>query len=134
MEAQGKEVVHELGTCYLSPAHFAVRALCKDLIDDHRVREDRLETIAPSCYTVSGSDDSTSDRTFDEWIKAEMGNIQPRGPLLRFLGLLRCLAPTCFNGGILARTMLHYIKLYDQFFEAFNYTMPLPPATRISLT
>lgn len=129
VKAQGKEVVHELGTCYLSPGYFAVHALCKELIDDYGVREDRFETVGPSCYTVRGSDDSTVDKTFDEWINAEVGNIQLRGPLLRFLRLFRCLAPTSFNSAILARNMLQYIKLYDQFFGAFNYTMPLPLAT-----
>ena len=123
-------VVHELGTCYLSPAYFAVRALCKELIDDHGVREDRFETMAPSCYNVSGSDDSTFDWTLDEWINAEISNVQPGGPLLRFWGLLRCLAPTWINSEILlGRSVLRYIKLYDQIFGALNYTMHLPPAT-----
>ena len=129
VKAQGNEVVHELGTCYLSPAYFAVHALCKVLIDDCGVREDRFETVGPSCYTVRGSDDSTFDKTIDEWINAEVGNIQLRGSLLRFLRLFRCLAPTSFNSAILTRNMLQYIKLYDQFLGAFNYTMPLPPAT-----
>ena len=104
--------------------------MCKELIDDYGVREDRFETVDPSCFTVSGSDDSTSDRTLDEWINAEISNVQPGGPLLRFWGLLRCLAPTWINSEILlGRSVLRYIKLYDQIFGAFNYTMPLPPAT-----
>ncbi|KAJ8598561.1 hypothetical protein CTAYLR_001397 [Chrysophaeum taylorii] len=59
-------IFHDLGTCYLSPSYYAVRALFEELVKDYGVPDGTFDAVRPDAYTTKT--DGGIDQTFDEWV------------------------------------------------------------------
>jgi len=117
--------VHELGTCYLHPAYYAVRALFEEIKKMPGATE-KFEEVGPDVYTVRT--EGRADLGFDEWITS---NIQLQ-PTYSIFALSRILFPYEDTAIELITAKDKYNRLHGQLFGDFNFTMP-PPLTTESL-
>jgi len=119
------ETVHELGTCYLHPAYYAVRALFEEIKKMPGATEP-FEEVAPDVYTVRMN--GRADLGFDEWVTSNL-QLQPK---YSAFALSRIMFPYEDAAVEIILAKDRYNLLHEQIFGDFNFTMP-PPLTTESL-
>lgn len=112
-------VVHELGTCYLHPAYFAVRALVEELkampgCDD----PDFGREVAPEGYAIQGA--GREAYTLEEWVTSELEG-QPRWSPW---ALSRILVPKMDTAAELLTAKARYKRLHQEHLGDYDYSMP----------
>ena len=110
-------VVHELGTCYLHPAYFAVRALLQELASKAE-RPGFAEEVAPINYRVRQL--GGEDLTLEQWITSNLEKQADPG----LWALTRVLLPTGDTAVELEVAKVAYNALHRATFGVYNYSLP----------
>ncbi|KJC46364.1 hypothetical protein UP09_13070 [Bradyrhizobium sp. LTSP885] len=112
-------VVHELGTCYLDPAYFAVRTLVKQLkaMLGAEGKEFGVE-VAPIHYSVNSL--GKGSLTLEEWVTSKL-QVQPSWSPM---ALFRILFPPIDTAVELLAAKAAYNRLHEDIFGQYDYTMP----------
>eukprot|EP00924_Labyrinthula_sp_SR-Ha-C_P014374 maker-scaffold_20-snap-gene-4.45-mRNA-1 protein AED:0.14 eAED:0.16 QI:82/0.5/0.33/1/1/0.66/3/0/1162 len=133
-DVDGEEMNHDLGTCYLSPSYFAVRALLKELQDmtflaENRDKEkyfpDITREVTPIGYSLE-SKDWTQERSLEEFLYQE-------GKDSTCIDDFCCYTPATRRVGFEAGLLLakvKYCKLHQQLCGNYFYTLPAQPQPR----
>lgn len=112
-------VIHELGTCYLSPAYFAVRALFQELKQMPGCDLPKFgEEVEPLNYAIRRP--GLVDQSLPEWITTNV-EVQPHGSIF---SLTRILFPLIDTGIELLLAKERYNKLHAEIIGSYSYTMP----------
>ena len=113
---------HELGTCYLHPAYFAVRdGLFKELAAAHNTSPEALfQEVAPDSYVFTKP--GHAQLTIDEWI-ASMIQVQPS---CSFFNPCRILFPIVDSQAEMLLAKSIYSKLHESIFGRYHFSMPPP--------
>lgn len=135
----GKDIWHELGTCYLAPSYYAVRALLRELQDEtsrrldiarksgnqkdiekweNTVSVDIAEEVAPDSYTLSSG--GKTSMSLEEWV---MQNGAENTLLDNFF-------PCCSKTAVQIATIRakrKYCELWMRYLGGFYHTMPPRP-------
>jgi hypothetical protein len=120
-------IVHELGTCYLHPAYFAVRSLIKELrqILGSRAGDFGAE-VAPIHYSITRLGKG-GDLSLEEWVIANL-QVQPRWSPL---ALFRILFPKPDTVVELLAAKDTYNRLHEQYLGRYDYSMPPRPSAEV---
>ena len=114
-----KAVVHELGTCYMHPAYFAVRAYMQELKGMPGCDLPGFaEEVEPIHYSIHRP--GKTDLTLPEWITANL-QLQPK---FSPMALLRILLPKTDTALELMEAKIRYNQLHKEIFGEYNFTMP----------
>ena len=120
-------VVHELGTCYLHPAYFAVRSLVQQL---RRILGSRAgdfgKEVEPIRYSISrlGKGENLS---LEEWVTANL-QVQPRWSPM---ALFRILFPGPDTAVELLAAKETYNRLHELYLGRYDYSMPPRPTAEV---
>jgi hypothetical protein len=118
-------IVHELGTCYLHPAYFAVRKLVQEL-RDMSGDQDFGKEVAPEGYAIEGP--GREPYSLPEWVTSKLQGQPKWSPW----ALSRLLIPKLDTAAEILTAKGRYNRLHQRYFGAYNYTMP-PKLTPESL-
>ena len=118
------KIIHELGTCYLSPSYDAVRALFEELVTNYDLPDDTFRTVRPDSYTIRT--DGQTDKTFDEWV-ISLSQVTQECDLCAPMKLR---APELTYGVAIYNAKQKFNRLHEEYFGTFSYTMPPPLSTK----
>ncbi len=112
-------VVHELGTCYLHPAYFAVRAYMQEIKQMPGCDLPGFaEEVEPLHYSIERV--GKGNLTLNEWITS---NLQVQ-PIFSLMAIPRIVLPWVDTEVELLDAKVHYNRLHEDIFGLYDYSMP----------
>jgi len=117
-------VVHELGTCYMHPAYFAVRAYMQELKEmilakGQQPPEGFAEEVEPITYSIEAA--GKANCSLDDWIISNLKQITPR---FSGVNLLRIVLPKADAALELYIAKAKYNRLHNEIFGVYDFSMP----------
>jgi len=117
-------IVHELGTCYLHPAYFAVRAYMQELKEMFFAKglqppKGFAEEVEPITYSIEAA--GKANCSLDDWVISNLKNTKPK---FNIMSLFRIVLPTVDAGLELYHAKSKYNRLHNQIFGTYDYSLP----------
>merc|ERR1719245_526622 len=117
-------VVHELGTCYLHPAYFAVRAYMQELKEmilakGKQPPEGFAEEVEPITYSIESA--GKANCSLDDWVISNLKEITPR---FSAISLFRIVLPTADAALELYYAKSKYNRLHNEIFGVYDFSLP----------
>jgi len=117
-------VVHELGTCYMHPAYFAVRAYMQELKEMILAKGQQppkgfAEEVEPITYSIESA--GKANCSLDDWV---ISNLKNQKPLLNIMSLFRIVLPTVDAALELFYAKSKYNRLHNEIFGAYDFSLP----------
>lgn len=119
------EVVHELGTCYLHPAYFAVRAYMQELKQMMRAMgpghtpEGFAEEVDPITYDIESL--GKENCTLEDWV---MSNLKAQKAKWSIMSFFRIVLPKAETALELYHAKTKYNRLHREIFGVYDFSMP----------
>jgi len=117
-------VVHELGTCYMHPAYFAVRAYMQELKEMILAKGQQppkgfAEEVEPITYSIESA--GKANCSLDDWV---ISNLKNQKPMLNIMSLFRIVLPTVDAALELFYAKSKYNRLHNEIFGAYDFSLP----------
>merc|ERR1719245_2682435 len=117
-------VVHELGTCYMHPAYFAVRAYMQELKETMLAMGQQppkgfAEEVEPITYSIESA--GKANCSLDDWVISNLKQIIPRFNI-NIMSLFRIVLPKADAALELYNAKLKYNTLHNEIFGAYDFS------------
>jgi len=117
-------IVHELGTCYMHPAYFAVRAYMQELKEMMLAKGQQpskgfAEEVEPITYSIEST--GKANCSLDDWV---ISNLKNTAPKFNLMSLFRIVLPKVDAGLELYYAKSKYNRLHNEIFGTYDFSMP----------